>query len=101
MRRHTNPLRVLLAMMMMLGFLSFSGTYALAGDEVPDGTPSGDGTAVAEPDDTGGSSVSALPETGNGPESDNSGSILMIAAIAAILLVVVAVALRRMRLNES
>ena len=45
--------------------------------------------------------MSALPETGNGPESDNSGSILMIAAIAAILLVAVAVALRRMRLNES
>jgi amino acid transporter len=99
MRRHTHPLRVLLAMLMMFGILSFTGTYALAGEEVPDGTPAGDGTAVAEPDDTGGSSVSALPETGNGPESDNSGSILMIVALAAILLVAVAVAMRRLRTN--
>ena len=43
--------------------------------------------------------MNALPETGNGPESDNSGSILMIAAIASILLVLVAVLLRRLRLN--
>ncbi len=100
MRRHTHPFRVLLAVLMMFGFLSFTGTYALAGEEAPDGTPgAGDATAVAEPDDTDESSVSALPETGNGPESDNSGSILMIAAIAAVFLVLVAVILRRLRLN--
>ncbi|HYI25457.1 MAG TPA: hypothetical protein VD767_08620 [Thermomicrobiales bacterium] len=102
MRRQIHPIRLLIAMLMMFGMLSFSGTYALAGEEAPDGTPdSGNGTAVAEePDDTDDSSVSALPETGNAPESDTGQSALMIGALAAVFLVLVAVVLRRMRLDQ-
>lgn len=99
MQRLSILARLLVAIVMMLGMVVFASNAVMAQD---DGTPAADGTPVAEePADEGEdeAAVSALPETGNGPQSDDGQSYLLIAGVAVLALAAAATVVRRARLN--